>query len=82
MNKNELILNPVEQAEHTSDEDSSFNENHSCEDEELVISPQESGVSNKKDEQAIMRVSKGPIETFAEDDTYAQMDMDDPYQSG
>ena len=37
--KNKLILNPVEQAENTSDEDSSMNENHSCEDEELVISP-------------------------------------------
>lgn len=42
-----LILPQVKQAEHSSEEDSSLNENHSCEDEELVISPQDSGLNQK-----------------------------------
>ena len=46
------------------------NENHSCEDEELVISPQE---TNKPTGTGGQYVSSQPIETFAE--------QEDPYQS-
>ena len=68
-----------------------MNENHSCEDEELVISPQESGnnaasnttntnTTNQHIQEPHHHISYGPIETFAEDDSNLMM-MNDPYQS-